>query len=706
MSSSERRLPAVVRIPALLLLPALAAVLAFRRAAPPDLLEVPFVRATQPLAEFASRRNPFDDAASLAEGRALYQRDCRPCHGASAQGDGPLAAALRRRPGPLTGPGALTPGAAFWRTRSGAQGLPASAAPWDSAMPAWGFELSDDEIWKTLLAAREMGEATPSAPAGSWLEVRIPPRPSATAALRERGRLAYDRWCAACHGASGRGDGPVASSLLPRPCDFSGAPSFKLRSTQGLPLDEDLFRSIARGLSGTSMPGWEGTLPDNDLWALVDVVKSFAPKAWDHVEAAEEIPALPRLDEAAREEGKSVYAVASCWTCHGKLGRGDGPAAETQRDSAGRPTVPTDLTNPRRFKAGHTAREVFRTLACGMGGTPKSGYLDALGFPRETPLASQADMYAPDEVARVRTWLSTQPTWNEVRYAGQRMEVGTHRAWALAAYVVSLGDAEAPEGILRVAALGKLLVPARADDEAWDRARPVRVPLAPQAMEAPRSANSSIDDVEVRAVGAGALVAFRLSWNDRFADHARAEAPPTEIPGFPDVDLDGAWRHRGRDAIALEFPLGGRPEGAWPHFAFGDAAHPVRLWVWNAETGAEELIASGPASFRASRPVATDRIAGEGTFHDGRWTVVLRGSLEAPLSKDAPLPFAVVAWDGASGEAGLRADISSWQGMQPEDPMPLGALAKAAAAGLGVLLLEWALSLRRPPKAALIPPRC
>lgn len=702
MSSSERRLPAIVRIPALLLLPALAAVLAFRRAAPADLLEVPFVRATQPPAELASRRNPFDDAASLAEGRALYQRDCRPCHGASAQGDGPLAAALRRRPGPLTGPGALTPGAAFWRTRSGAQGLPASAAPWDSAMPAWGFELSDDEIWKTLLAAREMGEATPSVPAASWLEVRVPPRPAMTAALRERGRLAYDRWCAACHGASGRGDGPVASSLLPQPCDFSGAPSFKLRSTQGLPLDEDLFRSIARGLSGTSMPGWEGTLPDNDLWALVDVVKSFAPKAWDHVEAAEEIPALPRLDEAAREEGKSVYAVASCWTCHGKLGRGDGPAAGTQRDSAGRPTVPTDLTKPRRFKAGRTVREVFRTLACGMGGTLKAGSLDALGFPRETPLTSQAALYAEDEVARVRTWLSTQPTRNEVRYAGERIEVGTRRAWALAAYVVSLGDAEVPEGILRVASSD--LLPSGADAEVWGRARPVRVPLAPQALEAPRAADSAIDEVEVRALASGGEVAFLLAWNDRFADRAWPEAPPTEVPGFPDIDR--VWSPRGSDAVAIEFPLGGRPEGARPHFAFGDPTHPVRLWIWNAETGTEELIASGPASFRASRPVPTTRIHGEGTFRDGRWMVVLRGKLEAPLSKDAPLPFAVVAWDGASGEAGLRCDLSSWQGMQPEDPMPLGALARAAAAGLGVLLLEWALSLRRPPKAALIPPRC
>ena len=37
----------------------------------------------------------------------------------------------------------------------------------------------------------------------------------------ERGRTSYEAYCSECHGATGRGDGPLASGMEPRPTDLT-----------------------------------------------------------------------------------------------------------------------------------------------------------------------------------------------------------------------------------------------------------------------------------------------------------------------------------------------------------------------------------------------------------------------------------------------------------------------------------------------------
>ena len=44
------------------------------------------------------------------------------------------------------------------------------------------------------------------------------------------GREVYDRWCAACHGVDGDGNGPGAGYMLPRPRDFTTG-LYQIRST-------------------------------------------------------------------------------------------------------------------------------------------------------------------------------------------------------------------------------------------------------------------------------------------------------------------------------------------------------------------------------------------------------------------------------------------------------------------------------------------
>ena len=108
------------------------------------------------------------------------------------------------------------------------------------------------------------------------------PRPQMTDASLAQGAAIYLRRCSFCHGLLGDGNGPAADFLDPRPRDFTLG-TFKFRTTQSgeLPRDEDLFRTVSRGLSGTAMQAFDSDLiknglSENERWAVIDYIKSFA----------------------------------------------------------------------------------------------------------------------------------------------------------------------------------------------------------------------------------------------------------------------------------------------------------------------------------------------------------------------------------------------------------------------------------------------
>lgn len=105
--------------------------------------------------------------AVLQEGRHLYGKYCSPCHGGKADGTGPVARALRLRPVDFTDPGTiatLVEGYAFQRIMDGGTRLPLEGAPWDSAMPSWKGTLSEEEVFKILLAEYDLAGVSPRVP--------------------------------------------------------------------------------------------------------------------------------------------------------------------------------------------------------------------------------------------------------------------------------------------------------------------------------------------------------------------------------------------------------------------------------------------------------------------------------------------------------------------------------------------------------------
>lgn len=71
----------------------------------------------------------------------------------------------------------------------------------------------------------------------------------------DEGKALFQRFCAHCHGPRGKGDGPASRYLYPRPRDLSLG-VFKFHSTQpgALPTEEDIARTVKRGIPGSPMP--------------------------------------------------------------------------------------------------------------------------------------------------------------------------------------------------------------------------------------------------------------------------------------------------------------------------------------------------------------------------------------------------------------------------------------------------------------------
>ena len=193
-----------------------------------------------------------------------------------------------------------------------------------------------------------------------------------------RGKQLYRRYCVGCHGAKGDGQGDNAPYMDPRPRDFTVG-TFKCRSTPTgtLPLENDVFSTIGRGLFASSMPSWKA-LTTQERADLLAYVKDFCPRWNEKPQPALEIPAEPSNTAESATRGSKIYERMECWKCHGKDGSGNGPSATTLTDSKDRPIVPYDFTKGTRFKCGRTNEDLYKIFMTGLDGTPMPSFKDNL----------------------------------------------------------------------------------------------------------------------------------------------------------------------------------------------------------------------------------------------------------------------------------------------------------------------------------------
>lgn len=125
----------------------------------------------------------------------------------------------------------------------------------------------------------------------------VPVAPSSAPSLKQ-GQALYQAQCASCHGAEGKGDGPLAAGLTPPPVAFSDRDRARERSLFAL------HQTITQGVPGTSMPAF-ATLGDDERWALAFFTSTLAFDEQERQAGA----ALWKSDPAVRAALPSLAAL-------------------------------------------------------------------------------------------------------------------------------------------------------------------------------------------------------------------------------------------------------------------------------------------------------------------------------------------------------------------------------------------------------------
>jgi DMSO reductase family type II enzyme heme b subunit len=634
--------------------------------APPDTIsfrgkEINLQQADTPIRKDI-RQTPGNAAKHYAAGAAAYIRNCVYCHGDYLDGQGHFAHGFNPQPADFVGPNTiaqLSEGYVFWRIAKGGPGLPKESTPWNSAMPAWEERLTEEQIWQVVYflyettghppRVMESHAAGPSAPTPvSGLLAGLGPREAAAqAGDLTLGKRIYEVRCAGCHGATGKGDGPAAELLVPRPRDFT-AGKYKIRTVNSpLASDQDLFRIITDGMPGTSMPSWK-VLPEKERWAVVAYIKTFAEAYKD---AKLEPIALPKevaSSEASLRRGKKMFDAFECVKCHGQAGRGDPAPGSDLKDDWGHPIRPANLHMPWNFRGGAERRDVVTRLLTGVAGTP----MPAIGD-------SVEDYRKSDE---------------------KDADVRDASLWDLANYVRSLGPERLSWASLLSIPPVTGDVPGDPNAEFWTKRPGAALPLVGQVIADPRNFNPTVDMVTVRAVYTDSEAVFHLTWDDPTASDPGKGAPKP-------------------DMVAIQLPTG-QGTGDRPYFLMGDGSHPVYLLTWRAGSDVGEATATGVGKLT---PQAGEAVQAKGqvVYDAGQYRAVIRRPLKTADPEDFAFrpgeffPVAFWVWDGSEGDEGPKAAVSTWYYARLEPPPskrqflvpPILALV-AGAAELG--LARWA----------------
>jgi mono/diheme cytochrome c family protein len=238
--------------------------------------------------------------------------------------------------------------------------------------------------------------------------------PRSVAATPPAGWSLYDRYCLACHGSAGDGRGPAAPFSSGKPRDFtSGAYEWRSTAVGEPPTDDDLRAAIRFGVTGTSMPAFDGIFSDIERDQLIAILKSFSPQTFAKRGKPITLGPPPAATNATR--GAALWTQHGCDKCHGATGRGDTQAA------------PYDLTTQpfRRPRApdADKRRAIAMSIATGMTGTPMPGYAGTLP---DADLWALADhvlaLNAKATVPRDHTVLDAETIAADAKY---RLELGT-----------------------------------------------------------------------------------------------------------------------------------------------------------------------------------------------------------------------------------------------------------------------------------------
>jgi len=451
----------------------------------------------------------------------------------------------------------------------------------------------------------------------------------------DEGMRLYHRFCLHCHGRNGRGDGLASRYLFPAPRDLSRG-IFKSHSARSnsRPLDEDLSRTIRRGVPGTVMPAWGKVLGEEDIQSLVSYIKTFSERSERLIPDYQiKVDLEPPFDPISISLGKKLYRQLRCSRCHGDEGEHTGPLEKHLKDSWGNTSFVFDLRRPELYKIGASNDDMFRMLMAGVDGTRMNPY----------------------------NYLSTDELWHLIHYLQSKFSKQAPLSSEADDILVSV-PIGGPAGL-------------SLEESVWDQAPALSVQL-----DSVQVRRRPIQSMTVQSVHNGQRIAFRLRWHDPVPDGASGDS------------------HTYLDGAAIQFALQSTKVHNGPFFGMGERKKPVNLWHWKAdatqkidgapgkrdpnspvqntfahsslnpfsESPVEELNAWGFGSLTV-QSMENQQVSGKGYWKDGMWTVVLVREFKTQSNQDVqfngsdPVLLAFAVWDGTSRDKNANKMVSFWK---------------------------------------------
>jgi cytochrome c oxidase cbb3-type subunit 2 len=101
----------------------------------------------------------------------------------------------------------------------------------------------------------------------TWVNTKSAVPPTQRSLLH--GKQIYITNCIGCHGITGKGDGPAAAVMEPKPFNFTNAEVQKQHS------EGQYYHFLLFGLPGTAMPAWGDYLTVQDIWDVINFLRTI-----------------------------------------------------------------------------------------------------------------------------------------------------------------------------------------------------------------------------------------------------------------------------------------------------------------------------------------------------------------------------------------------------------------------------------------------
>ena len=424
----------------------------------------------------------------------------------------------------------------------------------------------------------------------------------------EEGKVLYRIHCRSCHGLEGRGNGPDAEKLDPKPSDFTKA-EFRIRSTPWgeLPSDEDLLRVITLGVPGTAMDPW-GSLSEIERLQLVSYTKTLNPRFSiesppKSVHIPEDLPVTPE----SIAHGEELFNSMKCFLCHGEEGRGDGPITKTLKYEWDFLFRARNLAKGWTYKAGNLRKDIYRSISTGFYGTPMGSYAE----------------YLTEE-----------------------------ERWHLASYVNSISGDEKPGArILIKPKLIKGVLPETPDDPIFKEANSLYIPLGGQIISRPEKETRMLDSIMMKSLYNDREIVFLFEWDDITGEQSKSFKDALTIQ------------------FLLNKNIGMKDSGhninMWYWKALLEGSFSNTVDELNEKSLLREFnIRDENVLIQQSED--NQDLKGKSAWRNGKWKVMIKRSLttdeedDVQFKKGNLIRFALSAWDGTNGKYNAEKAISTW----------------------------------------------